>query len=150
MEEELKERAQLLDATTDSIVFHDLDGNIIFANVTACRAHGYSIGEFMKMNILDLNVPESVIKIERGTMELMEKGETTYESVHIRKDKSAMPVEVHAQMIEVSGSPLVMSVARDIMARKPKNLISSLFNMNIKLFRILCLYEHLSCQLHIN
>jgi len=118
MEEELKERAQLLDATTDSIILRDLDGNIIYVNEAACRTHGYRRDELLKMNISDLNTPKNAELIEPRTKELMAQGKAIWESTHIRKDKSVMPIEVHASIIEVGGRKLILSVVRDITTRK--------------------------------
>jgi PAS domain S-box-containing protein len=118
MEEELKERAQFLDAATDSIILRDLEGNIIYANEATYRTRGYGREELFKMNIRDLDTPENAKLVEQRTKEVMEKGEATWESAHICKDKSVMPVEVHARTIEVEGRKLVLSSVRDITKRK--------------------------------
>ena len=48
-EEELKLRAQLLDGAIDSIFLQDFDGNFIYVNEAAGKAHGYSRKELMKI-----------------------------------------------------------------------------------------------------
>lgn len=45
-------------------------------------------------------------------------GGIVFESAHVRKDGTVMPVEVHSRVIEFDGRKLVVSVARDIAERK--------------------------------
>ena len=42
----------------------------------------------------------------------------TFESAHVRKDGSVMPVEIHARIIDLEDRRLILSVARDITDRK--------------------------------
>jgi len=115
-EEELKLRAQLLDAVTDSVCVADSNGDIIYVSEAAYRSRGYGKDELLKMNLYELN--KSAGFEEARIRELFEKGEATFEGVDVRKDKSIMPVEVHARTIETGGSKLVLAVARDITERK--------------------------------
>lgn len=117
-EEALKLESQLLDAATDSIFLHDFDANFIYVNETACKSHGFTKDELMQMNLHDFDIPEYEKLIAPRIKELMEKGEVTFESAHNRKDKTHMPVEVHARIIEVGNKKLILSVARDITERK--------------------------------
>jgi PAS domain-containing protein len=57
-DEELKLRAQILDGATDAIFVHDADDNFIYVNEAACRTHGYSREEFLKMKSPQLVDPE--------------------------------------------------------------------------------------------
>ncbi len=117
-EEELKLRAQILDSATDSIFVHDGDDNFIYVNEAACRAHGYSREEFMKMKLPQLVAPERARPLALDRQELLEKGHIVTESTHLRKDGSIMPVEVHARTIELSWGKLFLNVVRDITERK--------------------------------
>ena len=117
-EEELKLRAQILDGATDSIFVHDLDENFIYVNEAACRVHGYSREEFMKMKITQILTPERATRLASDKQEILGKGQLVVESAHLRKDGSIMPVEIHARTIESSGKKLVLVVVRDITERK--------------------------------
>ena len=117
-EEELKFQARLLDAATDSVFLCDLEGNLIYANDTACRSYGYSADELRQMNLRDLCAPENVESIEAGMRTLEETGEVTLESAGRRKDGTLLPLEVHARTIDYSGKRLILSAARDITERK--------------------------------
>ncbi len=116
-EEELKLRAQILDSATDAIHVHD-EKNIIYVNEAACRAHGYSKEELMKMKIPQIVDPGRARSLNSDRQELLKKGHIVVESAHLRKDGSTFPVEVHARTIESGGRKLFLTVARDITARK--------------------------------
>jgi PAS domain S-box-containing protein len=118
LNDELGLKSQILDSATDSIFLHDLDGNFIYLNETAYKSRGYTKEELMGMNLHDLDIPEYAELIKPRIKEIMEKGETTFESANFRKDMSVMPTEVHARIIESEGKNLVLSVVRDISDRK--------------------------------
>jgi PAS domain S-box-containing protein len=117
-EEELRIKAQLLDDATDSIFVHDLDGNFIYLNKGAYISRGFSKEEMMGMELHGIVTPEYARLIKPRIEKLLKDGECTFESVHLRKDKSTMPVETHPRIIESGGRKLVLSVIRDITERK--------------------------------
>jgi PAS domain S-box-containing protein len=117
-EEELRIKAQLLDDATDSIFVHDLDGNFIYLNKGAYISRGFSKEEMMGMKLHGIVTPEYARLIKPRIEKLLKDGECTFESVHLRKDKSTMPVETHPRIIESGGRELVLSVVRDITERK--------------------------------
>lgn len=119
-EEELKLRAQLLDAATDSIFVHDFEGNFIYVNEAAYKSRGYSKDELMGMNLYALDTLEYAKLTEQRIKKLPEKGATTFESAHLCKDRFMMSVEVHARIIKLGGRELVISVARDITERRQR------------------------------
>lgn len=118
VEKELLLKALLLDRATDSIFVNDLDGNFIYMNEKLYRSRGYTRDEMMKMDIRDLVTPENTAIIEQRKNKLMEKGEIVFESAHICKDKSIIPVEVHTRIFEYEGMKQILSVTRDIPERK--------------------------------
>jgi PAS domain S-box-containing protein/putative nucleotidyltransferase with HDIG domain len=118
LEEEANLKAQLLDAAADSIMLLDLDGHIVYANDAAYATRGYSREEFLGMNLHALTAPEFVGLIEARMTELMEQGETTFESAHFRKDGTTMPVQVHTKTLESNGRKVILSVVHDISDQK--------------------------------
>ncbi len=117
-EEELALRAQLLNAANDSIVLHDFEGRFIFVNEAACKLYGYSKAELMQKNAFDLNTPETARRQEARSRELKEMGRSIFEVMNLRKDGTLLPLEVNARLVEVGGSVLNLSVARNIAERK--------------------------------
>jgi PAS domain S-box-containing protein len=117
-EGELKIGASIFDLATNSIFVHDLDGKIINFNEAAYKLRGYSKGEMAKMNIHDFNSTESVELVTIRINELLKTGCAVFEAVDVCKDKSLLPVEVHARLIELEGKKLILSVVRDVTERK--------------------------------
>jgi PAS domain S-box len=117
-EEELKLKAQLLDAATDSIMLHDLDGNPIYMNKTTYMSRGYTEDELMNIKLQDFDVQEYDDQIKNRLNVLKDKGEAIFETANYRKDGSLLPVEVHAQVIDFKGEKYILGVARDITERK--------------------------------
>jgi|GEM_PF-802364 len=117
-EEDVKLKAELLDSGTDSIFLHDLAGRCLYANENSYKTRGYTKEEFLALALDDLDVPEYAARLEPRIADLRRTGEATFESAHFRRDGSAMPVEIHARILEVAGRKLILSVARDITERK--------------------------------
>jgi len=117
--EENQLKANLLDVSTDSIFVCDLEGNFVYVNDAAYKTRGYESKEdLMSINLKQLDVPEYAKLIESRIKELLKKGESTFETAHLRKDRSIMPVEVHSRLLKVNGSRLILGVVRDISNRK--------------------------------
>ena len=62
--------------------------------------------------------PDYAATREKILQDLLAQGEMTFESAHVRKDGSVMPVEIHARIIDLGDRRLILSVARDITERK--------------------------------
>jgi diguanylate cyclase (GGDEF)-like protein/PAS domain S-box-containing protein len=120
-EEELRFRSQLLDSATDSIVVHDLKGDISYVNEAACHLFGYTREELLNMNFHRLHLPSPTTYESKGqelAQRIAEKGSVTFETIDIRKDGSMIPVEVHDRVIELEGEKYMIGVIRDISERK--------------------------------
>jgi len=118
LKEQVEFYAQLFYATTDSIIVHDLDGKCIYANERACQFYGYDEEELLRINLYELNSPEQVETVKAKIVELIEKNQLTFESVHICKNKPLTPVEVNSRIIDSGGRQLIVSAVRDISERK--------------------------------
>ena len=70
------------------------------------------------MDITRLAPQEYATQRSRLIEELRQKGDIIFDSAHIRKDGSVMPVEIHARLIDLGDRRLVLSVTRDITARR--------------------------------
>jgi PAS domain S-box-containing protein len=117
-EAELKRGTLLLDSANDAIFLYDFDGNFLYVNRVMCTMHGYSREELMGMKLSRLLTPENANGFGRRRKVLLEKGSNIFEVEQIRKDGSVVPLEIRSQVIEVSGTKLILSVGRDITERK--------------------------------
>ncbi len=118
MEEELRLKAQLLDAATDLIHVTDLDGKLLYVNEASCLNLGYSreellghyMPEFITSNSFQRPHPRDLVASERSAI--------VVEAVHVRKDKTLLPVEVHYSVIDWGGRKVFLDIVRDITERK--------------------------------
>jgi PAS domain S-box-containing protein len=118
IEEESELKTQLLDAANDPIFLQDFDGNFVYINESAYKTLGYTKDELMKMNLHDLDVPESSDLIKPHINDLIKKDESSFETAHYRKDGSVIPVEIRTRIIQSQNRKLVLSNVRDITERK--------------------------------
>ncbi len=110
--------ANLFDAASDSILVHDLEGRIVYFNEAAHKLRGYSREEFQKLKISDLEAPGNTWDFRSRMKALIDKDTGIFETYNLSKDKTIVPFEIHARVIESDGRKLVLSVARDITERK--------------------------------
>ncbi len=114
--EELLQRYELLFKNTrDIILFVDTDGWIIDANKAAVRTYGYSYEELCSMNLCDLREDAELVKQQ---IKLANMTGITFETEHIKKDGSRIPVEVSSQGADIGNRRVLFSVIRDISDRK--------------------------------
>jgi PAS domain S-box-containing protein len=110
---DLELRSRLLDLAMDCKYVVDTDGNIVYANETSYRTYGYNEREFLGKNIRSLTTEEYTPLVENRIARLLEMGNTIFESAHLRKDGSVIPVEVHAQVVFIGGKQHILCLARD-------------------------------------
>jgi PAS domain S-box-containing protein/putative nucleotidyltransferase with HDIG domain len=118
VEEEVQLKAALLDAVSDSVFLHDLEGHFHYVNEAAYKSRGYGKEELLAQDISTLPTPEHAAVRASRIDDLLKQGKTSFESAHLCKDGSVMPVEVHARLIALNGRTLILSAARDITERK--------------------------------
>lgn len=117
-QEETLFKGKLLDAASDSIFLVNSEGKIVMANEAAYKTRGYLREEIIGMSVAMIDLPEFACQAEARIQQIFTMGECVFESAHRCKDGSVMPVEIHAQCLEVKGERLILSSARDISERK--------------------------------
>ncbi len=121
-EQELRESEQkfrmLFDSAGDAIFIHDLDGRFLEVNRIACERLDYSKEEFLSMTPMDIDAPEYAELVPQRIAELQQFGQIMFETAHLRRDGTLIPTEVSSRMIDFSGTPAMLSIARDITERK--------------------------------
>ena len=93
------------------------DGRILDANEAAVAAYGYSRRELLSLSIFDLREKASLEEMQRQLEAAFAEG-GLFEIRHFRKDGSCFPVEVSSQGFLYEGEESVVSIVRDITARK--------------------------------
>jgi PAS domain S-box-containing protein len=116
MEEGFKLRAMILDNAREAIFLVNTKGDFAYANEAASKAYGYSLDEFLNMNIRSLLQPQDVPSIESLLRNIVEKVLISHEMVHVRKDNSLMSVKVHNSLVKTLHGRFIVVVVREISA----------------------------------
>lgn len=118
IEEDLKFKSMLLDSATDSILVHDYGGRLSYINESAYKNLDYTKEELMNIPVGELNPPEYAKEIPKILESIKKRGSLVFETVHIKKDKSMLPVEVHAKTLKSGKEELIAGIVRNIAERK--------------------------------
>ncbi len=108
----------ILKYANDIILLTDRNMTIIEANDRAFEAYQRDRNELLGMSLAKIRAPGAIKELENESRILDEKGYSTYETVHIRKDGTLMPVEISARKVEIEGVKYFQSICRDITERK--------------------------------
>jgi PAS domain S-box-containing protein len=108
----------LFNAANDALFILDLKGHFIDVNKTAYERLGYTKKEMLSMHISQLDPPEFAAKVPKRLDQIKKHGKAVFESAHLKKDGSVMPVEVNSRLIDYEGQNAFFSVIRDITSRK--------------------------------
>lgn len=122
LEESEKQLRAIFNSANDAMFIHDLQGNFLEVNDTACDRLGYTKEEFLKMTAMKIDSSEYASLVMKRIEELREKGSTFFETAHVAKDGSVIPIELSSRVVEYQGKPAILSIARDITERKRAEL----------------------------
>ena len=114
---------QLFNSGNDAMYVHylprgDQPERFVEVNDVACSMLGYTREQFQCMSPADLDAPAHRESVSRTLEELEVNKRALYETVHMAADGRTIPVEINAHLFELDGGPAVLSIARDITARR--------------------------------
>jgi PAS domain S-box-containing protein/putative nucleotidyltransferase with HDIG domain len=118
LEESEKRLRTIFDSASDAMFIHDLDGNFLEVNQTACHRLGYSKEEFLNMSVMHIDTSEYATLVTDRIEELRKTGPRFFETAHVTKQGEIIPIELSSRVIEYQAKPAVLSIARDISERK--------------------------------
>ncbi|MCX6001618.1 MAG: PAS domain S-box protein [Chloroflexi bacterium] len=108
-------RAEMLNQVSDSVFLLDLKGNIKYVNKAVCDSMGYTQDEITKMNVVDINAKELKRKAEIRLKLSSSEKESRFKTVHVRKNRSRMPVDVRIRVINRGDQQFILGVVREIL-----------------------------------
>lgn len=108
----------LFDLANDCLIILSEDGFIRDINRTGHERLGYEKAELVGQHITELDPPEYAAKVPERFALIKSQRRAVFETAHVRKDGTIMPVEVNARFIELDGQRYIFSVIRDITERK--------------------------------
>ncbi|MBI1939467.1 MAG: PAS domain S-box protein [Ignavibacteriales bacterium] len=132
LEIEREDLAQRLDYISrfanDIIWLQDEKGYFVDVNEKAISTYGYSREEFLRTSAADLRTEKFRVKTEIDLNETIEKGGGIFETEHVKKDGTVLPVEISSRSIILKGKKYYQSIVRDISERK--NFERNIINLN--------------------
>lgn len=113
LEEIDKKYNYLFNSLTDAVIIYDEEGKILEVNQALIDRYGYSLNEFLELNI------KSLIKLENiKNFFLKDKNSGnkihTFESELYTKNDFHVPVEIICKLIDYKNNNAILCIARDI------------------------------------
>ncbi len=109
----------IFETAADAIFVNAIDdGRFLDVNQAACRHLGYSEAELHRMTMEQILDPQSTYPNPSAFPGAENPGRLFFETVHLRKDGARIPVEINRGTVERRGRPALLSIVRDVSARK--------------------------------
>lgn len=105
------------DSAAETILYHDKDARITYANKTACKMLGYSMEELLSMKILQIGKTVNEETWPHIWNQVLDGETHTFVDHHIRKDGTEFPVEVTSRVHNFDGELIGCTVTRDVTER---------------------------------
>ncbi len=132
-----KHLENLVRHANDVILLIDGERRIVEANEKAVTTYGYSREELLGSDVLAIRAPEARGDYDRQVEASRAQGHLLFETVHLRRDGTRLPVEVSSRILEVEGGLFNQSIVRDISERKrAEHQIARLTSLNTALGEI--------------
>ena len=93
-------------------------GKMLDLNQAACEMLGYLREELLKLTMFDITSPERHVNYEGFRKRLDRDKHIITETIKTAKDGTAIRTELSSHLFELDGIPTVLSIVRDITARK--------------------------------
>jgi PAS domain S-box-containing protein len=108
----------VFDNAADAMFVHEVTGGFLMVNRTACERLEYSRDELLRLAPKDIDSPEYAAHFDANVARLEQCGRYTFETAHVTRSGKRIPIELHSQVIELEGRPVILSIARDVSERK--------------------------------
>ncbi len=112
-EEGLKLRAAILDNVGEAIFLLNDKGDFEYANEAATKVYGYSLDQFLNMNIRALLPSKDAPSVDSFLKHIVEKGVTSLEMIHLHKNKSRMHVKLYSNLVRTKLGKFIVVVIRE-------------------------------------
>ncbi|MBP2627665.1 MAG: sensor signal transduction histidine kinase [Firmicutes bacterium] len=114
----------LFEHANDAIYVYELlpdgtPGPFLEVNELACHRLGYSRAELMQVSFSAIGRPdENQERIQAFLDQLRIIGRGSFETIHVAKNGTYIPVEINCRLIKLSNKQIILSLARDLTERK--------------------------------
>ncbi len=118
------------------VIFEPEEERVLEANARACEVYRIERSEFVGMSLKDLS--ENVDRGRRHVdLTLATDGVHRFETVHHRKDGSAVNLEITASVVDYQGTRAIYSIGRDVTDRKRAEQAIVRANRRLEILNIL-------------
>ena len=108
----------LVEQAGEAFFVYDLSGRLIDVNREACESLGYSRADLLSLSVEDIEQDVDLAARQERWKQLVPGVAITTTSVHLRKDRSTLPVESRIAVFRSGGQRLILKLVRDITDRK--------------------------------
>jgi len=108
----------LFEKASDGILYLSLNGDLLVVNESFAKMHGYGVAEMQRMNIKNLDTPETSRQFPERMQRILAGEKLTLEVEHRHKDGHTIPLEVTTSLITIGDERFVLAFHRDITERK--------------------------------
>ncbi|MGB8220474.1 MAG: PAS domain S-box protein [Methanoregula sp.] len=124
--------------STDAIYLHEIlkngtPGRFTDVNDVACRMLGYTKEELLEKSPLDIAPEYHNPPLEKIFEDQRTRGMVSFETGHMTKDGTIIPVEVNTHVVTIQGKNVILAVVRDVRARKKAEEAIRLVNKKLNL-----------------
>ena len=109
---------EIFNSATDGFIIFDLKGHVVEANPQACKMHGYTHAEMVKLSGRDFVHPDSHYLFKQFQRDVIKKGEFQAEAIDLKRDGSSFTVDVRGTEFYYKGQKHLLAILRDITERK--------------------------------
>ncbi|NPE30289.1 PAS domain S-box protein [Methanococcoides sp. SA1] len=113
----------IFESANDAIYLTDLNGQFLEVNQMACDQLGYSRSELIQKSPQNIDSFDDAAQIENRINQLFQDEHILFETNHVRKDGSIMPVEVNIRLIDCMGEKAILGISRDITKHKQAEIM---------------------------
>ncbi len=113
-----KQFREFFNNSSDEIFVIDLNGYILEVNQICCDSLGYDYDELIGVHFSKIKSPKFIGQVSKNIKINKQQGQHLYESEHIHKDGTVIPVEMKSRLIEYRERKAILTIARDITERK--------------------------------
>jgi two-component system cell cycle sensor histidine kinase/response regulator CckA len=113
----------ILNNAMDAIYLWELDEDdrvvrCVDVNTAACEMLGYTRAELLRKLPMELNDTSTAYKVKEAITSILKVGVITFEMSHLHKNGTTIPVEIKSHFFKWNNNRYILSVTRDISARK--------------------------------
>jgi PAS domain S-box-containing protein len=108
----------IFESANDAVFIEAVDGRILDVNRNGCELLGYTKAELIRRGVSDLVPTEARAWLTRVTDAILRDGTLRTEAVRVHRSGRHIPVDISASTMELDGRTAILSIVRDITARK--------------------------------